>query len=283
MGSSKTLGKYLTAQHQQRLSIAEIHRLWNAELHQAEGRTPYASSHPNSTPQSGEVSPDPADIFKAFNELTKIGKWHDAAGNIVSDDQIDWDLAELIQKGELRTYPGKDPSINPIPVKDIQGINIRPKTRSYFVDRDELGLFLFRQGHPLPKFWYEAQDENIYQDQLAKQNDSVREMREHLKLVISENEHLRQDLLKARPFMDPEHPFFAPELEAAVAVWLEMYDHRNKGDIVAGKPTMESWLKANRATELGIQVKSIRKAIDRIIIVANYNKTPGRPRTRKII
>ncbi len=283
MGSSKTLGKYLTAQHQQRLSIADIHRLWNAELHQAEGRTPYASSHPDSTLQSVEVSPDPAGIFKAFNELTKIGKWQDAAGNIVSDDQIDWDLAELIQKGELRTYPGKDPSINPIPVKDIQGINIRPKTRSYFIDRDELGLFLFRQGHPLPKFWYKSQDENIYQDRLAKQHDSVREMREHLKSVISANKRLKQDLLKIRPFMDSEHPFFAPELEAAVAVWLEMFDHKNKGDIVADKPTMALWLNENRETELGIREKGIGKAIDRIVIVANYRKTPGRPRTRNII
>ena len=282
MASSRTLGKYLTPQQHQRLSIAEIHRLWNDELHRAAGRTPCKFNPSIVAEAFGTSKSEPNDVAKRLNEIKRFGKWQDAAGNLYENDCIDYDLIELIQKGELRAYPGKDSSAEPIRIDDVQGINLRPKTGKYFIDRDELGGFLFRQGHPLPKFWYRPQDEAIYRDRLAEQRESVREMREHLKMVISDNERLQQELLEPRAFMNPEHPFFAPELEAAVAVWLEMFEHKKTGDIVADKPKMALWLNANRAEQLGAQDKGISKAIDRIVTIANYRKTPGRPRTRKL-
>ena len=59
--------------------------------------------------------------------------------------------------------------------------------------------------------------------------------------------------------MDPEHPFFAPELEAAVALWLELFRNRQQTDLVAHKPTMELWLKENRHETLSIGGKGKRR------------------------
>ncbi|VAX12440.1 hypothetical protein MNBD_GAMMA24-1340, partial [hydrothermal vent metagenome] len=175
MGSSKTLGKYLTAQHQQRLSIAEVHRLWNDELHHSEGRTPCSINTATPSIRTDSEKPDLVNISAITEHLLKLGKWQDASGSTYSDDHIDWDIAELIQKGELQAYPGKDPSTHPIPVEELQGVNLRPLTSRHYIDRDELGCFLYSQGHPLPAFWYKPADEMLYKDRIAKQQQSVKE------------------------------------------------------------------------------------------------------------
>ena len=281
MAFSKTLGKYLSPKQNQRLSIAEIHRLWNAEQHQAAGRIPYTYKDPQ-TPTDNESLFDPTVIKALVENISNIGKWQDEKGDAYANDQIDFDLIELIQQGELRAYPGKDATVAPIPAEELQHTNLRPETSKYFIDREELGCFLAKHGHTLPAFWYEPGDETIYLDKLATRRESVTEQREQLKAVLAEKEQLERDLLNARPFMDPEHPFFAPELEAAVAVWLEMFNHKQEGEIVADKPKMGLWLEENRHEQLGVGGKGINKAIDRIVTVANYRKIPGRPRKRKL-
>jgi hypothetical protein len=217
------------------------------------------------------------------NELGNLHKWQDEEGNLYENDKIAWDLVELIQKGDLRTYRSKDPTAPAVTVKELQGVNLTRKTSEYFIDRDDLGCFLAGRGHTLPRFWYEAEDRTIYRSQLEQRAESVNDLREHLKAVVAENESLKRQLLNARPFMDPEHPHFAPELEAGVQLWLDSFGDKPADAPVAKKPTMANWLKLHRSEAITTKDgKPSDNAIERIVMVANPRKEGGRPRKSKI-
>lgn len=69
------------------------------------------------------------------------------------------------------------------------------------------------------------------------------------------------------PFMDPDHPCFAPELEAAVSAWAALF---SAGDNSKLNPPeqLKRWLKQHRQT-------LSKAAIERLSIVANYRKSRG--------
>jgi len=71
----------------------------------------------------------------------------------------------------------------------------------------------------------------------------------------------------ALPFMDPDHPCFAPELEAAVSAWAALF---SAGDNSKLNPPeqIKRWLKQYRPDLSD-------RAIDRLSIVANYKRLPG--------
>jgi hypothetical protein len=188
-------------------------------------------------------------------------------------------LIELVQKGDLRTFPSKDPDAHAIQIAEIPEIDLSGNTAAYFIDRDDLGCFLVGRVHPLPRFWYEPGDEAIYENRIAAQAESVDAQREHLKAVVAENESLKRQLLDARPFMNPKHPHFAPELEAAVQLWVDLFSDKPADAPVAYTPTMGRWLRTNRLEAVRTKDGKVsNSAIERITTVANPRKEGGRPR-----
>jgi hypothetical protein len=277
MAHSKTLGKHLAPKEQQRLSLDEVDRQWNIELHRDAGRVPYTPKTPVETREEGPINWQ--QVGSVLRDFQNIFKWQDAEGKVYDNDEIALDLIGLIEKGDLRTFPSKDANVPAIPADALPEVDLRENTARMFIDRDELGCFLVARGHPLPHFWYDGEDVAIYENRLASQKESVIAQREHLKVVVAENESLKRQVLDAQPFMDPEHPQFAPELEAAVQLWLDLFSEKPAGAPIAKKPAMSSWLKTNRpkaiATKDGTPSEN---AIERITMVANPRKTGGRPR-----
>ena len=102
-------------------------------------------------------------------DFQNIFKWQDAAGNLYDNDEIALDLIGLIEQGELRAFPSNDANIPAIPADGLPRVDLRENTTRYFIDRVDLGCFLVARGHPLPSFWYEAEDVGIrLSDILAK-------------------------------------------------------------------------------------------------------------------
>jgi hypothetical protein len=274
---SKTLGKYLAPKEQQRLSLDEVDQQWNIELHREAGRVPYKPKTPVETREEGPINWQ--QVGSVLMDFQNIFKWQDAEGKVYDNDEIALDLIGLIEKGDLRAFPSKDTNVSAMPVDGLPEVNLRENTTRYFIDRDELGCFLVARGHPLPRFWYEGEDVNIYENRLAAQAESLVAQREHLKAVVTENESLKQQLLNARPFMNPGHPHFAPELEAAVQLWHELFSEQPADVSVAKKPAMASWLRANRPDAIVTpDGKPSESAIERITTFANPRKEGGRPR-----
>jgi hypothetical protein len=276
---SATLGKYLNPKNQQRLSVDNIHALWNAEEHRAAGRIPYQRKI-----DQAAIKKDPhngALLGAAMMEMLDRHKWQDEAGNLYEHDPISSDLIELIRKGDLRAFRSGIPEATPVAVDELAGIEI--KSAEYFIDRDDLGCFLVARGHSLPRFWYEPEDVSEYENRLSKQTESFINLRDHHKALIEENESLKQEMLDARPFMNPEHPHFSPELEATVQLWLELFSQKPADARVAQKPAMESWLTTHRPEAFKSKGgHSSSNALARIVSVANPRKEGGRPRKSKL-
>lgn len=69
------------------------------------------------------------------------------------------------------------------------------------------------------------------------------------------------------PFMEPDHPCFAPELEAAVSAWAALFSAGDKSKLNPPEQ-IKRWLKQHRQT-------LSNAAIERLSIVANHKKSRG--------
>ena len=108
--------------------------------------------------------------------------------------------------------------------------------------------------------------------------------RNFLKQQIAE---LKSDLEKksheAQPqYMKSEHELFAPELEAAVSAWIEIFGQKRIDKSRGAKDQLESWLQAHRDRPLSGGDPFSDKAIERITAVATPKqmKAGGRPPNR---
>ena len=269
MAHSKTLGKYLAPKEQQRLSLDEVDRQWNIELHHDAGRVPYQPKTPVETREEGPINWQ--QLGSVLMDFQNIFKWQDAEGNVYDNDEIALDLIGIIEKGDLRAFPSKDTNVPAMPVDGLPEVDLRENTTRYFIDRDELGCFLVARGHSLPHFWYDGEDVAIYENRLAAQKESVIAQRAHLKAVVAENESLKRQLLDARRI-------FCPEGSGRSA--LARLVQRKAGRCpIAKKPAMSSWLKTNRPKAIATKDgKPSESAVERITMVANPAKSGGRPR-----
>lgn len=280
----------LTApERHQRLTIAEIHRLWNDELHEKAGREQCKweeepSSSQNSTP-SAELSSSPnlTHLLGFANTLLrtqKIGRWQDPSGQIACDEPIQEILIRLVKKGDLRAYASMDPEDKPAPIKKLPQVNLKANAHRCLIDRDELGRLLVQEGETLPAFWYSPADQNRYQTEWTQEREEKRALREQRDALRAENEELKRQLDEARAFMNPQHPFFAPELEACVAAWEACYnDKALSSKTVAKKDTHGEWLIKHRSPVVFNEEGALsERALQRMSMVVNPNKKSGRPK-----
>ncbi len=271
----------LSTKKSQRLSIADVHRFWNDELHIEAGHTQYASK--SITRVAGGSQDPEALILDATTQLRDVMKrdtWENTVGEEARDSDIKNQLIGFIEKGLLPVYESEDPSIFASAPDALKGVNFLVKLTVFFIDREDLGCLLTKHSTPLPAFWYSKSDEVVFQDRLKREAEGKLNTSIHIDLLIKENESLKQELFDARPFMNPEHPLFSAELEAAVAVWLEHYiDKDPESPSLAKKRNLANWLEVNRPGAVqSSDGSTIPKAIERITMIANPIKSGGRPR-----
>lgn len=83
------------------------------------------------------------------------------------------------------------------------------------------------------------------------------------------------------PYLNKEHPRFAPKLAAAIAAWEAMNDPDNLDLGNTPRQALEAWLMKN-ATRLGLVTANgtpIKQTIENIATIANWNTQGGAPRT----
>lgn len=290
MDNQSGLCSLLTLKNTQRLSIADIHSRWNDELHYKAGCTRYQPklevAQQNKNPSNISTSIDKAKgvsigipgFVSAMEDLLNRGKWVRHDGSFAQDEQINKQLGDLIKRGNLRAFISMDSSVAACQPAELAKINLLKDASKYFIDRDDLGCFLISVNKPLPQFWYNADDTQIYRDRLAREDATLKDVRSQLAEVLKENDELKRQLMNAMPFMNPAHPFFSPELEASVTAWLEHYSQKSAGHMVAKKPKLEQWIKDNRAQAVCQPNGEISKsALERIVMVVNPDKQGGRP------
>jgi len=269
----------------QKLSIDDIERYWNHEIHVSAGRTRHKlqlNAKPPTDPHKKK------DLTKQSSELareqSKRGKRQTTDGKLIDDINSANQFSEYAKKGVLKIYAGAESNENPCRTSDLQ--NIKPaQLGKHFIDRDELGCFLISHNKPLPKFWYADNDAKIYRDRLQRQSIETSNTTAQLKLALEEIAQLKKLANEKLPFLDPSHPFFSSELEAATTAWLTHYgDKTIREDVAPKKPKLELWLKEHRKNlvfdDNGAANKSL---LDRItkLINADHVKSGGRPSGNK--
>ena len=82
-------------------------------------------------------------------------------------------------------------------------------------------------------------------------------------------------------YMNPEHEFFAPELEAAVSAWMELFGQKRIDESRGSKEQIESWLQERGDRPLSGGDPFSEKAIGRIaaVVTPKKKKAGGRPPT----
>ncbi|MES9897473.1 MAG: hypothetical protein ABW148_00425 [Sedimenticola sp.] len=272
------LENLLATRNKKRLSISDIHWLWNTELHQNSGHKPYQPE----TVTSGNDSEhdDMLAAFERFKDICKRDTWLNSAGNKAKDSDVQGQLIAFIADGHLPVYESKNPGTPASTPEELKGVNLPRKSATYFIDRNDLGCLLVEHGRSLPSFWYAPAEEAIFQDRLKRQADAGISERHHMETLIEENRKLKAELNNARPFMDTEHPFFSVELEAAVEAWLVHYSDKEPNyPALAKRPKLENWLKENRP-KVALKDTGLPNvnALERISKIANPAKAGGRPR-----
>lgn len=74
------------------------------------------------------------------------------------------------------------------------------------------------------------------------------------------------------PYLSKEHPYFSAELEAAVAVWMALYDAGGFKTKHAPKKQIEDWLRQHRKSQA-----FTKSAMERIVTLVNPQKKGGVP------
>lgn len=283
---AKLLNNALDIKSFQRLSINDIHQYWNYEIHVSAGRTRYKLQPNTNAATKSHHEKDSIDTFsKIANELFNLSKWQTSDGKLVEDISIVNEFTELAKKGILSIYAGTESNENPCRTSDLQNKKAH-QLGDFFIDRDELGCFLVSNNKPLPKFWYAKNDIQIYKDQLERQSTETPNAKAQLEHALEEIIQLKKLANGKLPFLDPSHPFFSSELEAAVTAWLENFGNKiNRDDLAPQKPKLELWLKENRKDLVFDGNEQANKSLlDRItkLINADHVKSGGRPPANKI-
>jgi len=276
MSNRSGLGQLLSLNNTQRLSIADIHQYWNNELHKKAGHTSYQMKRLDQEATQGKIGES---VSALFGELVKIGSWETKDGCKADGDSINQTLADLVKRGDLVVYDTQNPKSAPCAPSKIAGVNLTSNAGKYFIDRDDLGVLLVRGGLLLPEFWYKLDDIKAYQDRLSRDAADITDIRHQLAQVIEDNRALNDRLHDSMPYLDPSHPFFSAELEAAVTCWLTHYWDKEEGDAVEKKASLERWIKKNKADVVMQPDDTLsQSAIERIAILVNPNKRGGSPR-----
>lgn len=74
-------------------------------------------------------------------------------------------------------------------------------------------------------------------------------------------------------YLDPKHPYFSPEIEAAVSAWIALYDSGEYQNYRGHLDQITKWVQMNRKEQ-----NFTAEAIKRIASVVNPNKKGGAPR-----
>ena len=100
--------------------------------------------------------------------------------------------------------------------------------------------------------------------------------------IVELKSELAKTSREAQPlYMKSDHEFFAPELEAAVSVWVALYESGRLKLNVGHKPQSKEWLRQNYDGRTTGHEKLTTRAIERITIVVNPNKRGGAPSTNR--
>ncbi len=270
------LEKLLATKNKKRLSILDIHRLWNTELHQKSGHKPYQLE----AATSGKDSEfDMQEAVARLKDINKRGTWINSVGDEAPDSDIQGQLIAFIADGCLPVYESQNPGTPFSTPEKLKGVNLLRKSATYFIDRNELGCLLVEHNRSLPYFWYTPADEAILQDRLKRHTETGISEKHHMETLVEENRELRAELNNARPFMDKTHPFFSAELEAAIEAWLVHYSDKASDSLaLAKKPTLKNWLAENRpCITMNDSGQPIENVLERISMIANPFKSGGRP------
>ena len=274
--ASKVFSGLRNIKRYQRLSVSEIHGYWNKELHRSAGHKRFQVPENDLDKSIAEGNENP--FLQLVKTFSNAGKWVDENGDFVEGESIESDLVEFVDRGDLIAYVGMSPNSEKCSLEGLSGKSLFTKSHKYHLDRDELGRFLLANKIDLPMFWYNDKDVGIYKDQLGRDDLALVDLRNQLADLVNENGLIKAQLLDAMPFMNSDHPYYSPELEAAVALWLDSYSDNEEGAIVRKKPALENWLKDNRSEAVSQADGSVSKAaLERISMVVNPNKQGGRP------
>ena len=266
----------LENRNKKRLSILDIHRFWNTELHKKSGHNQY---QPEIATSDDDAEFDMQIAVARLKNINKRGAWVNPVGDEVQDSDIQGQLITFIADGRLPVYQSQNPGTPASTPEQLKGVNLLRKSATCFIDRNDLGCLLVEYGQSLPGFWYAPADVAIFKDRLKRQAEAGNSEKHHVETLIEENRVLKAELNNARPFMDKAHPLFSAELEAAVEAWLIHYSDKAPGSsALAKKPTLKSWLTKNRPTiTTNDNGQPIENVLERISMIANPFKSGGRP------
>jgi len=277
---SDGLNELLSIKNSQRLSLHDVQRYWNHEYHVNAGHKLYESRDIfQPQPASKNTLENVQAVTEIMTEFNKRGSWVDQSGDKAKDQDYLDSLIGFINKGHLPVYLAENPSIQSCAPDDLIGVNFKKEAGKYFIDKDDLGLLLTRYSYDLPDFWYELDENDKYITRLKLEDETGIEKEKQLEALIEENRELRAELNRSRPYLNPDHKCFSPELEAAIVVWLAKYENVNDDEkVIAKKPALESWLKENRKdVVINDSGEVSKRALERIVMVANPSKEGGRP------
>lgn len=74
------------------------------------------------------------------------------------------------------------------------------------------------------------------------------------------------------PYLSKDHPYFSAELDAAVSVWMALYESGEFKSKISHKKQIEEWLTTNRKSQ-----SFSAAAIERIVTLVNPQKKGGAP------
>ena len=82
-------------------------------------------------------------------------------------------------------------------------------------------------------------------------------------------------------YLNPMHPYFNPELEAAVLAWTALYEKRQPADARLSKDHIYTWARTRYDGSSPQRRHFGEKAMERITTLVNANKTGGRLSNKK--
>lgn len=275
MKKQSGLGSLVGVTKRPRLSVREIHAQWNNELHAASGYTRYKID-PSLLKENQSESPTDK-LMSVVGEMKKSGKWCNENGQLADDEPIERFLFEFALSGKISIYSEPDLTAAPYSVKEKTLNQLVIKSAEFFIDKEELGCFLLKNGKNLPKFWFSSEDETVLKDRVTRGESEAYDKDKQIVKLVEEVEWLKRQLFDVMPFMNPGHHCYSKELEAAVSLWMYCFADKKEGDLLGQLPTLANWLKQNRIDAISQDNGEISEnAIKRVTRLVNPNKKGGR-------
>jgi len=147
--------------------------------------------------------------------------------------------------------------------------------KSVAIEEDDLVEWLIEQKIKPPFFAHKIDEKQRAMS--VNDMESYRQDMEYMERIYEEEYRKKKTESKARDYLDPENPRYAPKLAAAIRAWEAVEDPKGKHPAQA----IREWLTSN-AKELGLlkdDGKPSKSAIEDIAKIANWQPKGGAPKT----